>query len=358
MLEASELPFGEHTWSFHISDISGNQLAWIRPLIAHQWPGQSVRFQAFERHLSSGYASLTSATVAAGLATLENLHILTHAPASHVSSDRVVLADGRILTADCIIDARGFVKSPALVLGFQKFVGLEIETEAPHGLTNPVIMDASVDQKDGYRFIYVLPFSPTRLLIEDTRYSDGDGLDVQALTADISAYATSRNWSIARVIRSEQGVLPISLAHDFVTFWKSLPADVSQVGMRAALFHPTTGYSLPEAVRVAELVGAAWPTSSAILAKKIRAHAFLRWRQQRFYRLLNRMLFRAAIPNRRHLVLERFYTLPQPLIERFYAGHTRVRDMIRILIGKPPVPIRRALSSVRERALLMENENE
>src|SRR5690606_21852634 len=125
-----------------------------------------------------------------------------------------------------------------------------------------------------------------------------------------------------------------------------------QAGMRAALFHPTTGYSLPEAVRLANLVAQALPVGSAELADKIREHALRRHREQRFYRLLNRMLFLAAAPNQRHMVLQRFYRLPEPLIERFYAGRTTPADMARILVGKPPVPIHRALACLRESPLL------
>jgi lycopene beta-cyclase len=51
-------------------------------------------------------------------------------------------------------------------------------------------------------------------------------------------------------------------------------------------------------------------------------------------------------------VLERFYRLPQPLIERFYAGEATLADKARILAGKPPVPIRRALGVLSEAPLL------
>lgn len=353
ILEGQPFPFGEHTWSFHITDVAPGDLNWINPLIAHRWAGQSVRFQDFRRDLSSAYASLTSASVAGTLANHKNLTIKTNIHVVRILPDRVILTDGTVLTADCVIDARGFVHNPALVLGYQKFVGLEIEMQAPHGLIKPIIMDASVDQRDGYRFVYVLPFSPTRLLVEDTRYSDGEALDLQAMAKDVSAYAEDQNWSIARIIRSEHGVLPIALAYDARQFWQDQPQDIPQVGMRAGLFHPTTGYSLPEAVRVANLVAAAWPIGSASLATHIREHALQRSQQQRFYRLLNRMLFRAALPDRRHLVLQRFYKLPQPLIERFYAGRTTIGDIARILIGKPPVPLHRALACFRERPLLM-----
>jgi lycopene beta-cyclase len=78
------------------------------------------------------------------------------------------------------------------------------------------------------------------------------------------------------------------------------------------------------------------------------------WRRRAFYRLLNRMLFRAADPDRRYKVLERFYRLPTPLIERFYAGEATLRDKLRILAGKPPVPVDRALRCLSEAPLLAE----
>ncbi len=90
----------------------------------------------------------------------------------------------------------------------------------------------------------------------------------------------------------------------------------------------------------------------AALAPLVKAHALGRARNQGFYRLLNRMLFRAAEPTRRHLVLQRFYRLPQPLIERFYAGRTTLWDIARILVGKPPVPVSRALPCLMEQSLL------
>jgi lycopene beta-cyclase len=60
------------------------------------------------------------------------------------------------------------------------------------------------------------------------------------------------------------------------------------------------------------------------------------------------MLFRAARPDERARVLQRFYTLPEPLIERFYAGRTTLGDAARILVGKPPVSVTRALGCIFE----------
>ena len=58
------------------------------------------------------------------------------------------------------------------------------------------------------------------------------------------------------------------------------------------------------------------------------------------------MLFQAARPEERYKVFERFYRLPEPLIERFYAAKSTVFDKVRILSGKPPVPIGRAVEAL------------
>ena len=348
MLEASDHPFGEHTWSFHLTDVADADMDWLTPLIAKRWQGQEVRFPKFDRRLNSGYASLTSASVSDAVANLSNVTLRAGMAVDELGPDHVVLADGSRWDADCVIDARGYQPSRALVVGHQKFVGIEVETTKPHGLDVPIIMDARVDQLDGYRFVYVLPFSPTRLLIEDTRYADRDDLDEATLNRDIATYARAQGWTIGRVLRSERGVLPIALAYDAEAFWAERPHDVAQAGMRAGLFHPTTGYSLPEAARTANLIARHWPVDTRTLAGLLRTYAIARGRGQRFYRLLNRMLFRAARPDERALVLQRFYRLPEPLIERFYAGNTTLADAARILVGKPPVSVRRALGCVFE----------
>jgi lycopene beta-cyclase len=49
-------------------------------------------------------------------------------------------------------------------------------------------------------------------------------------------------------------------------------------------------------------------------------------------------------------VFARFYRLPEPLIERFYAGRSTFGDRARILCGRPPLPLTRALGAWREAA--------
>jgi lycopene beta-cyclase len=352
ILDKSPDPFSGHTWSFHSSDVTAIDLVWLDPLIQHRWKRQSVRFPAYSRTLQTGYASLTSDSVERFISHLPNVELRANAAVQDIREDSVTLADGSELSASCIFEASGFTADPALKLGFQKFIGLEVETEQPHGLIDPIIMDATVPQLDGYRFLYCLPFSPNRLLIEDTRYSDHPDIDAVSLEAAVLSYAEAQGWRVRRVVKRETGALPIALAFDVEAFWTRKPKNIPQIGLRAALFHPVTGYSLPEAVSVANLIAEAWPTRSAPLAEQIRDHAKMRARQQSFYRLLNRMLFRAAVPEKRYLVLQRFYRLPQSLIESFYAGRTTKLQMVQILTGKAPVPITKALRCMSETRFL------
>ena len=58
------------------------------------------------------------------------------------------------------------------------------------------------------------------------------------------------------------------------------------------------------------------------------------------------MLFLAGEPSHRLRVFQRFYTLPKPLIDRFYAGALNNTARFRLLVGRPPVPIGRAVSAM------------
>jgi lycopene beta-cyclase len=211
-------------------------------------------------------------------------------------------------------------------------------------------MDATVDQIDGYRFVYCLPFAPDRMFVEDTYYSDTPGLDVPALRARIADYAQARGWAGAEVVRREAGSLPITLGGDFDAYWRSTGKGIAKAGMRAGLFQPATGYSLPDAVRFAIALADSGDWSGAGLATFAYAHAREHWRRGAFYRMLNTMMFRAGDPAERWRIIERFYRLDPALITRFYAGRSSIGDKARIVTGKPPVPVGRALHALRSTA--------
>jgi lycopene beta-cyclase len=202
-------------------------------------------------------------------------------------------------------------------------------------------MDARVPQTDGFRFFYWLPLEPDRVLLEDTYFSDAPNLDLANLRQGILDYAREAGLDVAGVEREERGVLPLPTRHI------PMPRAESPLvgGYQGGWFHPTTGYSFPLALRLAQVVARATPEQLfgadwTRLATRHRAGL-------RYALLLNRMLFGAFRPEDRYHVLERFYGLPVATIRRFYALTPTRADRVRILCGRPPrgFSLRQALVS-------------
>ncbi len=339
---------GNHVWSFFDSDIEPADRALIEPLVANRWPDHEVRFPRRRRRLDLGYNSVRSDILHRVLRErLSPTQYRLGCAIDSVASSHVI-AGGERIAADCVIDARGAAPAPGLDLAWQKFVGRTYRFKAAHTVARPIIMDAVVEQVDGYRFIYSLPFGPLKLMIEDTFYSDNPDLDRAALAAGLDRMAEAQGQ--AECIGEETGVLPILLGGELEALWPSGSVPVARLGLRGGFFHPTTGYSLPDAVRNARLLCDQQEFRSEDLSRLLRSRAERLWDERRFFQLLNRLLFRAAEPNGRYRVLEHFYRLPLATIARFYAARLTPLDKLRILSGRPPVALGRALSVRRSRA--------
>jgi lycopene beta-cyclase len=349
VLEAGERLGGNHTWSFHDKDISKDAWSWVAPFVAHSWDQHEVRFPKRSRMLMSGYNSIFSETLHNAAYPLLAGSVRFDSRVVSIGPHHAELAGGEILRAPCVIDARGLGRLDGLTIGYQKFLGLVVRCKRPHGQPYPIIMDATVEQRDGYRFVYTLPFTQDSMLIEDTYYSDTASIDAPALRELCLEYAGKRGWEVAEIVREERGVLPVVLGGDVDAILERNTPGAPALGLRGGFFHHTTSYSFPFAVKCAEAIAAIDRLTSETLDHLTRKWARRHWQDQSFFRLLNRMLFWAATtPLQRYRVLERFYMLGDPLIERFYSSSLTLADQVRILVGWPPVPITRALRVMGE----------
>lgn len=327
---------GNHLWSFHGGDLPAAAAALVDPLVVRRWPAWRVRFPDHARVVAGGYASISSQRLDEVARAALGDAVITGETALRVAAGEVALSGGRRLRARLVVDARG---PGQLDLGsgehaYQKFAGVELRVQQAPEL--PTLMDATVPQLDGCRFIYVLPLAPDRVLVEDTRYSLSPALDVERVERDALAWAGAHGLQ-GEVVRREHGVLPLPLDPPAPP-----PADgVVRAGYGGGLFHPTTGYSLPLAVRLALHLAESGPDLGELLAP-VRA-------QQRFCALLNRLLFRAVPEGERWRVFSRFHRLPAATIARFYALRLTRADRARILCGRPPagVSLRRAFAELR-----------
>lgn len=326
---------GNHTWSFHEGDVPEAAREWVDPLVAHRWPSYEVRFAGLERTLRHAYATIPSARVDGAvrerLEAAKGCAVITGTAAAEVGPCVVRLSDGRELEGRLVVDARGPGRRPGGGAGFQKFVGVELRLDRKAAPPRPVVMDATVPQDDGFRFVYVLPLAEDRVLVEDTYFSDTDTLDREALRARALAYAREKGLGPFEVVREEEGVLPLPWTGPLPR-----PRGAPLVaGYAGGFFHPVTGYSLPVAVRLASLLASLPPERA--LGPELLAFARRHRAQARFAHLLNWLMFRAYPPASRWHVLERFYReMPEGTIRRFYALEMTVRDRARLLLGRPP----------------------
>lgn len=345
LVEPGEKIGGNHLWSFFEGDISPRNRWLTEPLIRHRWSDYEVRFPAHRRHLHEPYRTIESEALDAAVRAALPADAILRAEARDVAPTHLILADGSRIEAGAVLDARGG-KAEGLDLGWQKFLGQLLTIPQGHGLDRPIVMDATVDQHDGYRFVYCLPFSDTELFVEDTYYSDTPEIDADTLRDRIADYAAAQGWQVAARTREEHGSLPVVTGGDFDRLWPASDL-VARAGARGGFFHPLTSYSLPDAVKFAIWLAEDAPLDSR-LGAATRARGRRHWKTGAFYRLLTALLFHAADPGDRYRVLERFYRLSGPLIGRFYAGESNGFDKARVLAGKPPVPFFRALKVLKD----------
>jgi lycopene beta-cyclase len=336
MIERGDAPGGNHTWCFHARDVTASAQVWIDPIVAVRWPGYDVMFSDYERRLDTPYACVQSANLAqcvtAALAE-PGSRLYARSIAIEVRANGVTVRDEgnreHELHATAVIDARGPSCVASDNCAWQKFVGQELVVGAPHGLDRPILMDARVEQSDGFRFFYVLPLAFDRLLVEDTYFSDRADLDVGSLRREIAAYCDRRGWSLTRVVREETGLLPMPLNPTPPTVRAPLVA-----GYAGGWFHPVTAYSFPIAARLAAFVASR--PAEALIGDELHSLARIHGRQLAFGGRLNRMMFRWYPPAKRHHVLARFYQRSPALIERFYALELTAMDRARMFMGRPP----------------------
>src|SRR5690606_21212418 len=131
----------------------------IEPFVSASWNGYRVKFPKHERALGVQYNSIRSERFDAVLRAALRPDAVIGARGTHLHPNGVALQNGQLVRAKGVIDARGSSQLRFLDLGWQKFLGQEVRLSAPHGLRQPIVMDARVEQADGYRFVYVLPFA-------------------------------------------------------------------------------------------------------------------------------------------------------------------------------------------------------
>jgi lycopene beta-cyclase len=339
----------QKTWSFHESDlqlassVSDVKIADVQglvfPYISNRWPDYDVNFSSRVSTIALPYASIR------GHSFFEQF-LSEYSRFVEFNTSKSIASDiARAKSDELIFDCTGQLSAPPQKQGFQKFFGMELHVPSGHGVERPVVMDTSLAQDDGLTFMYLLPWTASNILVELTKFSPSSPLDEQTSRRKIQEYATNRGWNDVAEVGCERGNLPIPLIGSKPQ--EACLSGVASLGMAGGLFHPATGFSFGSCI-----------ASVMFVTKLINSHQTVRecyeqisrfkttmWKRGGYYRLLNNMQILGADDAERLHIYEQFYTRPTELISRFYAGELTPLDKIRILSGKPPMSIRRAVGS-------------
>jgi len=350
MVERDSHLCGNHTWSFHPNDVGASASPWVEAAVEVRWPQYRVRLDQFKKRVDLCYASISSShfakVVGDCFASSDNSlcanRVLLQTEVISLTSTKIVTSAGEVYRGRLVVDCRGprsHRDNCFEQCGYQKFWGFEVQLKSDWPFTIPTIMDDRIDQRDGFRFIYSLPFEARRVLVEDTRFADNPLLDREECLDQVRRYLAELgivNWSI---VREESGVLPMPISKELMPGLKSDGADSALAGgYSGGWFHAATGYSFPLAVSFAESVATTTPELATqavqLLAKQHHARS-------RFARFLNRLLFRLVHPTARYQIFRRFYrVLPKESISRFYSHQFTLWDAFRIVVGMPPGGLR------------------
>ena len=140
-----------------------------------------------------------------------------------------------------------FKKYPLLK---QHFIGWTIETKDESFDDNKItFMDFSVDQKDEIRFMYILPFSKNKALIEYTLFSS-DIISDDEYENEIKAYLKKSNILNYSIVEKEKGMIPMTC----YPFFEKNTDNYFQIGTAGGWSKPSTGYTIKNSIEKIDII--------------------------------------------------------------------------------------------------------
>lgn len=309
---------GNKTWFFHENELDPEDMAWIAPLIERSWDSHQVHFPEKSRKIKGKYHAISSKRFN---------EVVLNKIKNKVKLNNELPLDIAVNEASFVIDARNDFQIKSS--GFQKYLSLEVELERDHELTEPVTMDAVVDQKDGYRFMSYLPIGNRTLLVRDTRYSTHSQINLYEMRSDINDVLVARGWPVKRVIHEESNAIPVPFSAPFIR-------EEGRVVSLAGMFHDTTGDSLVTAINlIDQMVESSFRLGE--LKNITSNYRRQQEKQRKFFRFINRIMFEFYTPRDRYKLFQNVYRLPENVLQRFHRGELEMWDKPRFILGKNPL---------------------
>ncbi len=130
------------TWSCFRSDLDAEDLEDLKELISCEWKNFELRFPHSHKKLNWGYVSFLPSHMEKIVFSRPQIQLFENAEVQELKSWAVHTSKG-IFNSKLIFDGRGqkLKTFEAQNCAWQTFLGHEIETKKPHGLTTPILMD-------------------------------------------------------------------------------------------------------------------------------------------------------------------------------------------------------------------------
>lgn len=121
---------------------------------------------------------------------------------------------------------------------WQHFLGWEITTSENYFNTEEAtLMDFDVDNNMDGRFIYILPFTENRALVECTIFSN-QAFPLESFENSLKIYLHKKYGSDYKILKTEKGTVPMMRIENSVNFDRLIP-----IGTAAGCIKASTGYS-------------------------------------------------------------------------------------------------------------------
>ncbi|XZR52786.1 MAG: lycopene beta-cyclase CrtY [Enterobacteriaceae bacterium] len=320
-----------HTWSFFNNNVIKNKN--INKLIYKKWNNYTIKFPNYIKNFKNGYFCIKSNFFYDYINKKFKNKLLLNTNIKKYGENFIKLNNGKILNCNLIIDGRGYYPKKEDKIGLQIFLGQEWNFKTYHNLKFPIIMDSNVCQKKSFHFIYIIPFSKYNLLIVDTHYINNSVLKINLLRKNIFKYIIKKKWIIQNLKREEQGIIPIKLKNIKNKIFKNIVFN----GLRGNFFHATTGYSLNISLILSNKILQFNNLNYINILNEFNNLSNNIYKNQKKYILLNKIFFILIKSNKRYKLIQKFYNLPESLINRFYLEKINFLDILKIITLKPPI---------------------
>lgn len=318
----------------------------LEGVIGHQWSDIEVAGQSSKRLDNQVYARVSSIHLYEYIRTLaakENWEI-QKADVSTVGSDSLgpwVEVDGQCIRCKRVLDSRppGW-QTPGRndVHLWQSFAGWHIRTLKPCFVPSRfTMMDFEVPQEGNTQFVYVLPTSENEALVELTRFGK-ERINSEHAENELAAYILQQYGQV-HVQEKEFGCIPMSS----MRLPESGHQQIWNLGARAGLIKPSTGYAFKSMYEWSERAANQWLLTPYPAFKRKPRHAF-------YDKLLLGILQQE--PEQGKPIFERLFATQSPeAVFRFLDEKMSLRNELQMLVRLPWAPFIRAIGRYHSNTL-------